>query len=124
MKSTLTLLAATTAVGALVAIAAFGAIRTSGADDPRLVPLPGAESNAHVTQQEPLLLASGDDDDDSAAQEGGDDDDWGIVDCEEGEDDDDAGDCPAGLNPAPAGTVAPPANGLFGTGAPPQVQVN
>ncbi|WP_347309686.1 PepSY domain-containing protein [Defluviimonas sp. SAOS-178_SWC] len=27
-------------------------------------------------------------------------------------------------NPAPAGTVAPPQNGLFGNGAPPQVQVN
>ncbi len=27
-------------------------------------------------------------------------------------------------NPAPAGTVAPPPNGLFGNGAPPQVQVN
>ena len=26
-------------------------------------------------------------------------------------------------NPAPAGTVAPPQNGLFGNGAPPQVQV-
>ena len=27
-------------------------------------------------------------------------------------------------NPAPAGSVAPPQNGLFGNGAPPQVQVN
>ena len=26
--------------------------------------------------------------------------------------------------PAPAGTIAPPQNGLFGNGAPPQVQVN
>lgn len=27
-------------------------------------------------------------------------------------------------DPAPAGTVAPPPNGLFGTGTPPRVQVN
>ena len=37
------------------------------------------------------------------------------------EDDDDRG---GARNPAPAGTVAPPHNGLFGNGAPPQVQVN
>lgn len=37
------------------------------------------------------------------------------------EDDDDRGTVG---NPAPAGTVAPPQNGLFGNGAPPQVQVN
>ena len=30
----------------------------------------------------------------------------------------------APANPAPAGAVAPPQNGLFGNGAPPQVQVN
>lgn len=44
-----------------------------------------------------------------------------IVEMEFDDDDDDrrgAG------NPAPAGTVAPPQNGLFGNGAPPRVQVN
>lgn len=35
--------------------------------------------------------------------------------------DDDQG---ATRTPAPAGAVAPPQNGLFGNGAPPQVQVN
>ena len=39
----------------------------------------------------------------------------------EDDDDDDRG---GARNPAPAGTVAPPQNGLFGNGAPPQVQVN
>ena len=34
------------------------------------------------------------------------------------EDDDDRG---GARNPAPAGTVAPPQNGLFGNGAPPQI---
>lgn len=37
------------------------------------------------------------------------------------EDDDDRG---GTRKPSPAGTVAPPQNGLFGNGAPPQVQVN
>ncbi|SLN31929.1 hypothetical protein PEL8287_01493 [Roseovarius litorisediminis] len=37
------------------------------------------------------------------------------------EDDDERG---GANNPAPAGTVAPPQNGLFGNGALPQVQVN
>jgi len=39
----------------------------------------------------------------------------------EDDDDDDRG---GARKPAPAGTVAPPQNGLFGNGAPPQVQVN
>jgi hypothetical protein len=39
----------------------------------------------------------------------------------EHEDDDRRG---GARNPAPAGTVAPPQNGLFGNGARPQVQVN
>ena len=44
-----------------------------------------------------------------------------IVEMDYEDDDDDRGDA---RNPAPAGTVAPPQNGLFGNGAPPQVQVN
>jgi hypothetical protein len=44
-----------------------------------------------------------------------------IVELEYEDDDDDRGATP---NPAPAGSVAPPQNGLFGNGAPPQVQVN
>lgn len=41
---------------------------------------------------------------------------------DEDEDDDDAG--RGKRDPAPAGSAAPPANGLFGTGAPPKVKVN
>ena len=41
----------------------------------------------------------------------------------ESDDDDDDG-TGAGTNPAPAGTVAPPANGLFGKGPAPSVQVH
>lgn len=40
---------------------------------------------------------------------------------EEDDDDSDGGNVPG---PAPAGSVAPPNNGLFGTGATPKVQVN
>lgn len=43
-------------------------------------------------------------------------------DGDDDEDDDDAG--RGARNPAPAGSVAPPQNGLFGNGAAPQVQVN
>ena len=44
-----------------------------------------------------------------------------VVEIEYEDDDDNRSNA---RNPAPAGTVAPPQNGLFGTGAPPRVQVN
>lgn len=44
-----------------------------------------------------------------------------IVEMEYEDEDDDRG---GARNPAPAGTVAPPQNGLFGNGGPPRVQVN
>lgn len=44
-----------------------------------------------------------------------------IVELDYDDDDDDRG---GARNPAPAGSVAPPQNGLFGNGAAPQVQVN
>jgi len=44
-----------------------------------------------------------------------------IVEMDYEDEDDDRG---GARNPAPAGTVAPPQNGLFGNGTPPQVQVN
>jgi hypothetical protein len=57
-----------------------------------------------------------DDDDDDRRGRHGDDD--------ECDDDDEGGNCRGGMNPAPAGTVAPPANGLFNSGAAPKAQVN
>jgi len=43
----------------------------------------------------------------------------------DGDGDGDGDDCTGAKgNPAPAGTVAPPANGLFGTGAPPVAVTN
>jgi hypothetical protein len=49
--------------------------------------------------------------------------DRGSDDAEASEDDDDGAGGTA-ANPAPAGTVAPPANGLFGKGPAPSVQVH
>ena len=65
-----------------------------------------------------LIRVSGDADDD-------DDDDHDDVDDDDCDDDDD--DCKGkrhGTNPAPAGSVSPPANGLFGTGKPPVAVTN
>lgn len=44
-----------------------------------------------------------------------------VVDIDYEDDDDDRG---GARNPAAAGTVAPPQNGLFGNGAPPRAKVN
>jgi hypothetical protein len=113
MKKTLTLLVATTALTAALGVPAFSALHVSDGS-PRTGNMI-ADDGAHPL---PLILASDDDDDDDhgwrTTSRRGDDD-----------DDDDDGGCRNGArNPAPAGTVAPPQNGLFGNGAPPQVQVN
>jgi hypothetical protein len=79
-------------------------------------------------QAAPLILASDDDEHGwRAVWRGGDDDNDDDDDDEDDDDDcdDDDGNCRgAARNPAPAGTVAPPQNGLFGNGAPPRVQMN
>ncbi|MGX1501205.1 hypothetical protein ACSSV1_006274 [Labrenzia sp. MBR-25] len=117
MKRTLTLLVATTALTAAVGLPASGAMRamTDGITRP-ISAIADAEREGA-----PLIFVSDDSDDDDdreyrrARSFGGDDDD----------DDDDDDDCgnPA-RNPAPAGTISPPQNGLFGSGTPPKVQVN
>jgi hypothetical protein len=94
MKKTLTLLVASTALTAAIGVPAWSTMRVSGGEG--LWPL--AAHFDEGTQALPLLQVSDDDDDD-----------------------DDRG---GARNPAPAGTVAPPQNGLFGTGTAPQVKVN
>ncbi|SDU49441.1 hypothetical protein [Stappia sp. ES.058] len=114
MKTKLAVLAATTALGALIAAPAIGAIRTLDLDEPY-----AAISKGAATLQDGFLkLASNDDDDHERDDEDHDDDD------DEDDDDDDYGGRRGGMNAAPAGTVAPPANGLFGSGAAPKVKVN
>jgi len=104
MRKTLTLLVTSTALTAVIGTTTWSAMNAAADESPR----PFAALYQDAAQSLPLILASGDDDDDDD-------------DC----DDDDDDDCRGGArNPAPAGTVAPPQNGLFGNGAPPQVKVN
>jgi hypothetical protein len=119
MKKTLTLLVAGTALIAAIGVPAWSAIQAPADGGLR----PFAALSDESPQTLPLVLASDDDDEDGrwreGARRGHDDDDDDDDDCE---DDDD---CRVGAGkPAPAGAVAPPQNGLFGNGAPPQVQVN
>lgn len=123
MKKTLTLLVASTALTAAIGVPAWSAMQSFADEGLR----PSAALFDGRPQAMPLVLASDDDDDDDhgwreGSRRGHDDDD---DDDDESDDDDDDDDCRGGAsNPAPAGTVAPPQNGLFGNGAPPQVQVN
>ncbi len=120
MRKTLTLLVASTALTAVIGTTGWSAMSAAPDGSPR----PFAAIFEDAAQTIPLVLTS-DDDDDRNWRDGsrrGDDDDDDDDDCEDDKDDDD---CRGGArNPAPAGTVAPPQNGLFGNGAPPQVQVN
>jgi hypothetical protein len=131
MKKTLTLLVASTALTAAIGVPAWSAMQ---APSDVLRPVAALFDDApHTT---PLVLASDDDDDDDNRRDGSryghddddddddhDDDDDDDDDCDDDDDDDD--DCRGSArNPVPAGTVPPPQYGLFGNGAPPQVQVN
>ncbi len=125
MKKTLTVLAATTALSAAIGVAGWSA--TDAAHAIPTMPFAAVlELDQDATQ---LVLASDEDDDDREYRPGSrseeDDDDDEDCDDEDGEDDDDGDNCggTAG-NAAPAGTVAPPQNGLFGSGTPPIVQMN
>ena len=113
MKPTLALLLASTALTAALGLPALGAIQAPAS----------AKEQPAITDTAPdvmlLLLADNDEDDD--------DDDEGYDDDDDDDDDDDCDDddCAGTMsNPAKAGTVAPPDNGLFGNGAPPKVEVN
>lgn len=121
MKKTLTLLVASTALTAAIGVPAWSAMQA-----PSDVLRPVAAFFDDAPQAMPLVLASDDDDDDrwrDGSRRSHDDDYDDEDDCDDDDDDDD--DCRGGVrNPAPAGTVAPPQNGLFGNGAAPQVQVN
>lgn len=125
MKTTLALLIASTALTAAIAWPAWSAIQDRATDETR----PIAALLEAGPDAQPVILASNDDDDDDdndnrrRSKRNNDDDD----DDDEDDDDDDDDDDNRGArtpNPAPAGTVAPPANGLFGNGAPPKVQMN
>lgn len=110
----------------LLATAALAAAAVLAGPTAALAPVPDKAVAAATAPIGSLRLASGaeeddDDDDDSGARQASrsDDDDDDDDDC----DDDEGGACAMGLGPTPAGSVAPPANGLFGSGAAPQVQL-
>ncbi|MEX2643493.1 MAG: hypothetical protein WD270_08575 [Acetobacterales bacterium] len=119
MRKTLTLLVASTALSAAIGLPAWSAMHATADGSP----LPFSALFEDGPETLPLILASDDDDDDdrgyrATSRRGHDDDD-------DDDDDDNDGERRGGArDPAPAGTAAPPRNGLFGNGAPPQVQVN
>ena len=113
MKTTLAILTATTALAAFLAMPAIGAVHSVWTGDS------GEFAGMHDASSKgaSYLLASNDDDDHRSKA--------GYRSDEDGEDDDDdEGGSQASANPAPAGSVAPPANGLFDTGPASKVQVN
>lgn len=107
MKKSFAILLASTALAVGAGIPAWSAMH-------------GAELSSVGTELKDLVQLADDDDHEAgdhkeSARSGHDDD-------GDDEDDDDGGN--AAANPARAGAVAPPANGLFGSSAAPKVKVN
>ena len=118
MRKTLTLLAASTALAAVIGVPGWSAIHSARhAGTP-----PQGASARDDAQTVPRVLASDDDDDDRRRRD--------HLRRDRDDDDDDDDDDDNGRygrtqrSPAPAGTVAPPNNGLFLQGSKPKVQVN
>lgn len=111
MKTILSILAVTAAFGAPVAIWAQGA-----GFGPGLTEMRGPDAFLTLPSHAlPLILVSDDEDDEDETDEDHHDD------CDDDDDDDD---CRAIRRQAPSSPGNPPANGLFGTGAPRTVKVN
>ncbi|OJY34845.1 MAG: hypothetical protein BGP11_16290 [Rhodobacterales bacterium 65-51] len=105
MTKTLALLVASTALSVTIG----APVRAATPTPTTPVQQPLATRISDSAQALPLVLVSGDDDEDHEDD-----------DC-----DDDDRTCGAqGANPAPAGSAAPPKNGLFGSGTPPKAQMN
>ncbi len=124
MTPRLPLLFASTALSVALGVPALAAMQTRGSASDPCSGVCAAVFGADGASV-PLIRVSNDDDDDEdgarlrRARNDDDDDD-----CGEDDDDDDCIGAGARGNPAPAGTVAPPANGLFGSGAPPVAVTN
>jgi hypothetical protein len=113
MKSALALLLAGSALVAAVGVPSLAAMR--GTSDALAPGFAGAGNADHDIRL--IKVSDDDDDDDRRARHERDDHD-------DDDDEDEDRDTGARANPSPAGTVAPPANGLFGNGAPPVVVTN
>jgi hypothetical protein len=137
MRKTLTLLVASTALTAAIGLPAWSMMQAPADGAPR----PFATILEDDAQAPPVILASNDDDDrgyretsrrghddddddDDHDEDDHDEDDHDEDDDDDHDDDDDDDDRSGARDPAPAGTVAPPQNGLFGNGAAPKVKVN
>lgn len=124
MKTTLSLLALTTALGTV--IVAPVAARTAAP-----VPIQSHGATTDLSDADALLLFADndsdeddeDDDDDGDDDDSDDGDDEGNAACDDAESDDDQP-CTEARKAAPQGRKSLPANGLFGNGAAPQVKVN
>jgi len=115
MTRTLTMLFASTALTAALGLPAWSAIHAPAQPDAAAAPL---ALTMDATGDAPRLILVDDDED-----EDDDEDDDDREDDDDDDDCDDAGECGSrAAAPAPAGSVTPPQNGLFGTGTP-QVQV-
>jgi len=117
MTSRLSLLLASTALSVALGLPALAAMQARGTAEGLCSGVRAAVFGADE-RSVPLVRVSGHDDDDKKA--GG----WFRRKHDDDDDDDDDDCAGAARNPAPAGTVAPPANGLFGTGKPPVAVTN
>ncbi len=121
MKKTLVLMIASTTLTTVLGVPAWSAVRAPG----DTITQTAAAVFDDAQESLPLVFVSSDDDDDEREHRSGDRYDDDDDDCDDDDDDDDDENCIGNArNPSPAGTAAPPQNGLFGNGAPPQVQVN
>ena len=119
MRKTLALLVASTALTATIGLPVLAAVTMTGA---QLLNTDLVDAGPSVA---PVLISDDhDDDDDHDNRRRDHDDDDDDDDDHDDDDDDDDDDRGGARNPAPAGTVAPPSNGLFGNGTPPKVQMN
>ena len=121
MKKILILLAASTALTAAVALPAWSALSAPSENGQR--PFSAVIDAVHDAVK-PVLVADRDRDVRRWSHDDDDHRDRRYDDGDDGDDDDDDDDCASARNPTPAGTGAPPQNGLFGNGTPPQVRVN
>ncbi|WP_297977232.1 hypothetical protein [uncultured Amaricoccus sp.] len=118
MKKAVALLIATTALTATTGVLAWSLVHDGGRDS--------VDAFANRSEMLPLVFASDDDDRDHRRRprHEHDDDDDDDDDDDHDTNDDRPRDSRKPAPAAPTGPIAPPQNGLFGNGAPPQVQVN
>jgi hypothetical protein len=113
MRKTLALLFVTSSLAALISAPAWSAMHVT----------PSGDAAPTTEQAGRVIVADADErSGESGVSKDGEHEDEG--DDADGCDDDDGACGSAAKNPAPAGTVAPPQNGLFGSGAAPKVQLN